>query len=185
MRSPMLRPAGLRDWRRRQDPLLLRSFLLPALSGVLYFVSWFRFGIWPIADALFRSTSLRRALAPLAVATAMVGTAFVYGALRIRAIEAREQAAPQIRVGIAQPDVGEIELHRNPYASVLALTTQTAELHARGAEIVIWPEVGYNLRPVRDGQDGREISNGVPVWLIAGVERAGPSKERWNSAIID
>ena len=53
MRSPMLRPAGLRDWRRRQDPLLLRSFLLPALSGVLYFVSWIGFGIWPLAFVCF------------------------------------------------------------------------------------------------------------------------------------
>ena len=104
--------------------------------------------------------------------------------MRIHAIEAREEAAPQVRVGIAQPNVGEIELHRNPYASVLALTTQTAELSARGAEIVIWPEVGYNVRAVRDGQDGREISNGIPVWLIAGVERAGSDKERWNSAIV-
>ncbi|HZX66343.1 MAG TPA: apolipoprotein N-acyltransferase, partial [Myxococcales bacterium] len=137
-----------------------------------------------IADALLRTTSFRRALAPLAIAIATLAAAFTYGALRIRAVERREEAAPQIRVGIAQPDVGEIELHKNPYASVLALTTQTAELSARGADLVIWPEVGYNLRAIRDGDDGRQISNGIPVWLIAGVERAGRSKERWNSAIV-
>src|SRR4051812_18134467 len=32
---------------------LLRSFLLPALSGVLYFVSWIGFGIWPLAFVCF------------------------------------------------------------------------------------------------------------------------------------
>jgi apolipoprotein N-acyltransferase len=177
-------------------PLLFQSYtgvaLMPAiqlvqvadLGGVLLLSALQALVNGAIADALLRSTSVRRAVVPLATAIAVVAVAFLYGMLRIRAVEAREEAAPQVRVGIAQPNVGEIELHRNPYASVLALATQTAELHARGAEIVVWPEVGYNLRPIRDGQDGREISGGVPVWLIAGVERAGPNKERWNSAIV-
>ncbi|MFL5276780.1 MAG: apolipoprotein N-acyltransferase [Myxococcales bacterium] len=177
-------------------PLLFQSYtgvaLMPAiqlvqiadLGGVLLLSALQGLVNGAIADALLRTTSLRRALAPLAIAIATLAAAFTYGALRIRAVERREEAAPQIRVGIAQPDVGEIELHKNPYASVLALTTQTAELSARGADLVIWPEVGYNLRAIRDGDDGRQISNGIPVWLIAGVERAGRSKERWNSAIV-
>ena len=32
---------------------LLRSLILPALSGVLYFVSWIGFGIWPLAFVCF------------------------------------------------------------------------------------------------------------------------------------
>src|SRR5256885_3984052 len=32
---------------------LLHSLLLPALSGVLYFVSWIGFGIWPLAFVCF------------------------------------------------------------------------------------------------------------------------------------
>src|SRR5256885_12109911 len=32
---------------------LLRSLILPALSGVLYFVSWIGFGIWPLALVCF------------------------------------------------------------------------------------------------------------------------------------
>jgi apolipoprotein N-acyltransferase len=117
------------------------------------------------------------------IATAIaVAAAFTYGLWRMSRVEDGEQSAPTRRIGIAQPNVGEIALHRNPYASVQALWADTAELHARGAELVVWPEVGYNLRPVRDGDDGRAISGGIPVSIIAGVERTG-GKEAWNSAI--
>jgi apolipoprotein N-acyltransferase len=103
--------------------------------------------------------------------------------VRIAQAAKRDQAAPSRRIGIAQPNVGEIELHRNPYASVQALWSETAELHARGADLVLWPEVGYNLRAVRDGDEGRPIQGGIPVPLIAGVERAR-GNDSWNSAIV-
>src|SRR5712671_5413002 len=32
---------------------VLRSLILPALSGVLYFLSWIGFGIWPLAFICF------------------------------------------------------------------------------------------------------------------------------------
>src|SRR3954468_8499673 len=51
MRIPMLRPAASAP--RRPSPLLLRSLLLPAFSGVLYFTSWIGFGIWPLAFVCF------------------------------------------------------------------------------------------------------------------------------------
>ena len=52
------------------------------------------------------------------------------------------------------------------------LQDETAELQVRGAALVIWPEVGYNTRPVRPGDtDGRAITGGVPVAVIAGVIR--------------
>src|SRR6266851_2768921 len=233
----------------------LRSLALPTLSGVLYFVSWVGFGVWPLAFVCFvplllslREATPREALrrgawfgfvahlggytwvihllrvfafAPLPLAflgyvvlclaqgflfgvfawalrrtwtatrwplagllpLCAVAATLTYGLWRIGRIDAREQAAPMRRIGIAQPNVGEIALHRNPYASVQALWSDTAELHARGADLVIWPEVGYNLRPVRDGDDGRAISGGIPVSIIAGVERVR-GKEAWNSAIV-
>jgi len=130
-----------------------------------------------IADVYFT----RRAWPVVGTALA-VAAAFTYGLWRMGRIEDREQSAPTRRIGIAQPNVGEIALHRNPYASVQALWADTAELHARGADLVVWPEVGYNLRPVRDGDDGRAISGGIPVSIIAGVERVH-GKEAWNSAI--
>jgi apolipoprotein N-acyltransferase len=99
-------------------------------------------------------------------------------------VEAAENAAPHVRVGIAQPNVGEIDLHANPYLSVRTLWAQTAELHGRGADLVVWPEVGFNLRGVAEGErDGRDIRGPAPVALIAGVMRVS-GNDVWNSAIL-
>ena len=105
-----------------------------------------------------------------------------YGFWRMVRVGESEKAAPQLRVGLAQPNVGEVELHENPYASVRTLWRETAELHGRGARLVVWPEVGFNTQAVRDGDDGKLIQGGVPVALIAGVERTAPN-QIWNSAI--
>jgi apolipoprotein N-acyltransferase len=121
---------------------------------------------------------------------AMYGSLFflaasgAYGFWRMVRVEAAENAAPHIRIGIAQPNVGEVELHANPYLSVRTLWSQTAELHGRGAELVVWPEVGFNLRGIAEGEkDGRDIRGPAPVALIAGVMRVSGDKV-WNSAIL-
>ena len=110
---------------------------------------------------------------------------FVYGSWRISGVEKLQQQAEHVAVGLAQPDVGEAELHYNPRASVRILQEQTESLYARGADLVIWPEVGFNTRPVQlgDRSIGREILGGVPVALIAGVIRVD-GKDTWNSAVV-
>jgi apolipoprotein N-acyltransferase len=116
-------------------------------------------------------------------AIALVGSAS-YGYLRLVRVQGAEEAAPKIPVGLAQPNVGEVELHANPMASVRTLQQQTAELHARGASLVIWPEVGYNVRPVRPGDtDGRAITAGVPVAAIVGAIRV-EGRDVFNSAVM-
>src|SRR5439155_24517462 len=87
-------------------------------------------------------------------------------------------------IGLAQPNGGELELHENPLASVRTLQDETAELQERGAELVIWPEVGFNPRPLRPGDtDGRAIIGPVPVAAIIGAIRVDGRKV-WNSAVV-
>jgi apolipoprotein N-acyltransferase len=78
-----------------------------------------------------------------------------------------------------------MELHANPQASVQTLRQHTYALSKQGAELVIWPEVAFNTRPVRLGDPtiGRIIQGGIPVSIIAGVERVEGSKI-WNSAVM-
>ena len=150
---------------------LLLTALQALVNGALY-------------DTLDAIVAKKRAplAATLASLAALVLSAS-YGFFRIVAVDSAQKVAPHLRVGLAQPNVGEIELHANPYASVRTLWQETAELHARGAELVVWPEVGFNIRPVRDGDSGRDIQGGIPVALIAGVERMGPKDIR-NSAVV-
>src|SRR5712671_183066 len=171
-------------------PLLFQSYTGVALMPVLPLVQVADLGGVLLLSALQASINgalsdlfLTRRPWPVIGTGLFVAASLTYGLWRIPRIDAREQRAPMRRIGIAQPNVGEIALHRNPYASVQALWADTAELHSRGADLVIWPEVGYNLRPVRDGDDGRAISGGIPVSIIAGVERVH-GKEAWNSALV-
>ncbi len=124
----------------------------------------------------------RPPLASMLASIAVLTLSASYGFWRMVRVGEIEKAAPQLRVGLAQPNVGELELHENPYASIRTLWRETAELHGRGADLVVWPEVGFNTQAVRDGDDGKLIQGGVPVALIAGVERMGPH-DLWNSAI--
>jgi len=113
----------------------------------------------------------------------LVGSAG-YGWLRMARVEEAERSAPRISAGLAQPNVGETELHDNPMASVRTLQDETAELHARGADLVIWPEVGYNARPLGPGErDGRFITAGVPVAAIVGIVRV-EGRQVFNSAVV-
>src|SRR5262249_15635486 len=120
-----------------------------------------------------------------ASALLLLAAAFVYGSWRIAGVEKLERQAKQVAVGLAQPNVGEVELHYNPRASVRILHEQTVSLYTRGAEVVIWPEVGFNTRPVRlgDRSIAREIQGGVPVEIIAGVIRV-EGNDTWNSAVV-
>jgi apolipoprotein N-acyltransferase len=124
----------------------------------------------------------RTPFASMAVSLASVLASGGYGFHRINQVDERQQKAPHLRVGLAQPNVGEIELHADPEASVKALRDATAELSVRGAQLVIWPEAGYT-HAIRDGaQDGSALLAGIPVNLIAGAIRVS-RKDIWNSAI--
>ena len=175
-------------------PLLFQSYtgaalmpLLPVmqvadLGGALFTTALVGLANGAVVDLLI-SPQLRKLAALVATAVAF-GAAGIYGRVRIADTEGRERAAPKRRSAIAQPNVGEVELHNNPYASVRVLRGQTAEAHARGAELMVWPEVAFNIAPVdlAKREQARVIQGNVPIALIAGVERR-QGKERWNSAV--
>ncbi len=127
----------------------------------------------------------RSPVASLTAAVLCVAFCFGYGFWRLSRVEAREASAPHLRIGLSQPNVGEVDLHQNPQASVQTLREHTKELSKQGAGLVIWPEVAFNTRPVRldDPTIGRIIQGGVPVSIIAGVERVDGSNI-WNSAVM-
>jgi apolipoprotein N-acyltransferase len=161
-------------------PLLL-SALQALVNGALFD---------SVAAYAGRTSSTARAMAGRHAAARSMSISLVvllgsgaYGFSRLVRVDAQQAAAPHIAVGLAQPDVGEVELHRNPQASVRTLRDETAEISTRGAALAIWPEVGFNTQGVPEGAtDGRPIQSDVPIAIIAGVERVS-AHELWNSAI--
>src|SRR5690242_2955250 len=107
--------------------VLLLSALQALVNGALFdaFEAW-RFGRAPPWGVIATSV------------IALLGTS-AYGFFRLNRVDAAEAAAPKVSVGLAQPNVGETELHDNPDASVRTLQDETAELQVRGASLVIWP----------------------------------------------
>src|SRR5208283_1332850 len=106
----------------------------------------------------------------------LLGAALVYGQWRLRALDSRIVAAPQLRIGIVQPNA-DVELPGAEQGSaseqagararrLAGLRSASQELAARGAQLVVWSEVSYpglysQLRST-DFPDGdpRAISSG-------------------------
>jgi apolipoprotein N-acyltransferase len=152
--------------------VLLLSALQAMVNGALFdaLVAW-------RTNSAAPTRSMVATLIALAASTG-------YGSWRLVQMDARQKAAPHLTVGLAQPNVGELELHQNPYASVRTLQDESAELSARGAQLVIWPEVGFNIRAIRSSETvAPDIGRGLPVSIIAGVARTAPGKF-WNSALV-
>jgi apolipoprotein N-acyltransferase len=149
------------------------------------------------AGAAFDAVERRRSGAPGAawpplVAIGVVAAVIAGGRLRMGQIDARRAAAPKLRVGLVQGNVGIVEKSDPALdAAHLALhQTWTRDLERRGAELVVWPESAYPYtlrRPVeRDWpeRDRRRVMRGIGVPVLFGAvtrERAGGA---YNSAVL-
>lgn len=176
-------------------PLLFQSYtgaalmpLLPLmqiadLGGALLPSALIGLSCGAAADVILGG-SRRKALALVLTAVAF-GGAGLYGRHRMADTQLREQAAPKRRSALAQPNVGEVELHNNPYASVRTLWAQSAEAHVRNADLIVWPEVGFNVAQVdlRNARAAGYIQHGIPASFIAGIERV-EGQDRYNSAVM-
>jgi apolipoprotein N-acyltransferase len=80
-------------------------------------------------------------------AAALVAVTLIYGAIRIAQIDARRDAAPKLKVGLLQPNVGFDEKgNENPHLAprqLLDMQTRSRELEQAGAELIVWPESSY------------------------------------------
>jgi apolipoprotein N-acyltransferase len=148
---------------------LLSSALVAVASGAL-------------CDVLLGSTA--RKIAALIITALAFGGAGIYGTVRIAETDRREQSAPHRKTSIAQPNVGEIELHKDPNASVHAVWSEAAEAHSRAAEIQVWPEAAFNhFIDIDDPRWPARIQHGVPMSIIAGIMRF-EGKKLFNSSVL-
>jgi apolipoprotein N-acyltransferase len=155
-------------------PLLLTALLGVANVGVLATWDWWHGRGRPVS-----------ALAAIAV----VGAALAYGRVRMARVDAAVSAAPALRVGVVQANLGVLE------KTALALVThqrhldQTRELLAAGpVDLVVWPETAY-VRGLRRPLplSGRPILEELSVPLLFGgssVEERDGRRWKANSAFL-
>jgi apolipoprotein N-acyltransferase len=108
----------------------------------------------------------------------------------------REPQGPTrtVQIGIVQPNLRVDVMHDvNARLRHLGdLQTATAELEARGADLVVWSEAAYPLEVPRDQTsdwpelDRRRIRRGFTIPVVIGaITSIDPrSPEQWNSAIL-
>jgi len=127
---------------------------------------------------------------PLVVAAVVLLAPALYGAVRIPEVRARREAAPVLRVGVVQPNVG-ISEKRDPalrYDHLHALQDASHGLEEEGADLVIWPETAYPFRIQRNRTRDvrgppRVLQRGVEGPLLFGAITTDRRGGRYNSAV--
>jgi apolipoprotein N-acyltransferase len=132
------------------------------------------------------------ALRPLGVVAALVVATLAYGALRLHEVDVARAAAPKVKTGLVQANVGIIEKW-DPQAFTKLLDTHqrlSADLSRAGAELIVWPESSYSYALPRtfahefpEG-DPRRVRVGfdTPVLFGALTRVEGPPNETTSPA---
>jgi apolipoprotein N-acyltransferase len=145
-----------------------------------------------IAAAAFRfAAGARRWRVPLAAGLAALLLPLVYGLVRLPQVSEARAAAPRIRVGVVQPNVGILE-KRNPdlrFGHLRQLRELTRDLELRGAELVVWPETAYpfpipRTRTHDSTGPAQIVGGGVRGPVLAGAITFDDRGHRYNSAVL-
>ena len=109
------------------------TFLLYRVNATVY--------LWVRALAEGR----QRPVKPTLVTAGLLAAALVYGAVRMHQVDAAAAAAPKLKVGLVEGDVGifESEAMNKIRNHLLIQQRLTADLEKRGAELVVWSESSY------------------------------------------
>jgi apolipoprotein N-acyltransferase len=153
--------------------------LLMVVNGALY-------------DLLARD---RAGLRCAAAAALIVSLALVFGAFRMRQVDARVARAPRLSVGLVQPNfayTADGEFSRDEALRELgALQEQSRRLARAGAQLVIWSEGSYPVTLPRDftadftPESLAMIRRGFDTPVVIGANTYDPDHEdAYNSAIL-
>ncbi len=96
----------------------------------------------------------RAARYPAVAAALLLGAALIFGAVRMRQIDAIVARAPRLKVGLVQPNFAytiDGEFSRDEALRQLtALQEQSRRLQQAGAELLVWSEGSYPMTLPRD-----------------------------------
>ena len=115
----------------------------------------------------------------------------VYGALRMRQVEATRAEAPTAKIALVQPSIGAAFRwdggHEPAILETLTVLTRSAE--ARGAELTVWPESAYPYSVAHASRFGpigmyAVLGRGVHGPVLTGMMMTAGRSESFNSAVL-
>ena len=157
------------------------SFLIVLCNGALY-------DAW----AAWRGRT-RLPLPRLAFAVGILAASLGYGLVRIDQVSRARAAAPKIKVGLVQANIGiQEKWHPSLAQGQLAVHQQVSrELEQKGAQLILWPESSYPFYFGRDQSqdwpiyDARRAQRGFSTPLLFGTLTADThSPYPFNSALL-
>jgi len=140
-------------------------------------------------------TRRRKALPPALAAALILAASLVYGYFRIRQFDAVSAAAPQLSVGVVQPNVAYnekgVEHPELAGQQLAAMQAQSLELQDAGAQLIVWPESSYPYGLPRDfvhdfqESNPRQIKRGFTAPLVVGaITFSRDGQQIYNSALL-
>jgi apolipoprotein N-acyltransferase len=128
----------------------------------------------------------------LALAVAILAATVGYGLVRIHAVTAQRNAAPRIKIGVVQANIGiQEKWHPGLAQEQLALHQSLSRtLESRGAELIVWPESSYPYAFRRDQSHDwpdwqRRVQNGFTTPILFGTLTLGAdSPYPFNTALL-
>ena len=143
-----------------------------------------------------RDRGLRVASRGAVVVAALIAADLAYGAFRMHQADTRRAAAPKVKTGVVQANVGILEKwDPHEFANLLVShQRESAGLARAGAELIVWPESSYPyaLRRApapfqRDfpAEDARRVRRDFETPLLFGaVTRGAKDKYPYNTALM-
>jgi apolipoprotein N-acyltransferase len=185
---PQLFPCG--QWiTQAWHPLVIQITELTGPVGVTALLMMVNGALYDLLD------NPRTARYPLLAAAAILAAACVFGALRMRQIDDLLAHAPQLKIGLVQPNFAytiDGEFSRDEALRQLtALQEQTRRLERAGAQLVVWSEGSYPLALPRDFKADYAadslvmIRRGIATPLVIGANTYDAvHDDAFNSALL-
>ena len=185
---PQLFPAG--QWiSQAWNPLVIQVTELTGPLGVTALLMMVNGALYDLM------LDPRAARYPAMAAAALLGAALIFGAVRMRQIDAIVARAPRLQVGLVQPNFAytiDGEFSRDEALRQLtALQEQSRRLEKEGAQLLVWSEGSFPVAVPRDfsadfSTDSLAmIRRGFSVPTLIGAEMYDAAHEdAFNSAIL-
>jgi apolipoprotein N-acyltransferase len=125
----------------------------------------------------------------LLVISIVLAMTLVYGYVRMSAVDEAMAAAPKLRIGIAQANLGIREKERFPERAIDINQKLSRRLEAYGAELIVWPETAVQ-GPVLEGNEKKlpaEVFLDLKTPLLTGaieVSQDGFIQKTHNVAVL-
>jgi apolipoprotein N-acyltransferase len=137
----------------------------------------------------------RAALYPAFAAAALAAAALIFGAVRMHQVDAAIAHAPQLKIGLVQPNFaytanGDLS-REEAIRQLTALQTESHRLQEAGAQLIVWSEGAYPVALARDfradfaPESLGMIRRGFNLPIVVGAEMVDAAHEdAFNSAIL-